>query len=118
MVFTPSTGGGNRVQAAQGAGAAAPGKDDKDNKDKKDDNANKDNKDSAAAGDGSAADRALADQMRLMTMSQAANGDNKGSYIPRAAVAWGVVGIVVASVLFTVVTNRRTRRLEQSVEDF
>jgi hypothetical protein len=56
--------------------------------------------------------------MRLMTMSQAANGDNKGSYIPRAAVAWGVVGIVVASVLFTVVTNRRTRRLEQSVEDF
>jgi hypothetical protein len=33
-------------------------------------------------------------------------------------VGWGTLGIVVASVLFTVLTNVRTRRLERAEDEY
>lgn len=97
--------GGNRVQAAQGAEvggdpAAGPA-------------------DAASTGSNDAsaeATRELADQMRLMSMNQAASRD-EGTHIPLSVVGWGTLGVVVASVLFTVATNARTRRLERAAGD-
>jgi hypothetical protein len=104
-----ATGGANRIAAAQDADAAG------DDKENKDDAGNTDN-----AADSSQVDQALADQLRLMSMNQAAsnNSNDGGAYISKAAVGWGTLGIVVASVLFTVLTNVRTRRLERAEDEY
>ncbi|AGP31437.1 hypothetical protein [Corynebacterium terpenotabidum] len=99
---TGTTTSTNRVQAAQDAESTespVPG-------------------DASASADTAATDQALADQLRLLSMTGAANGNGGGSYISRATVGWGTLGIVLTSVLFTVLTNARTRRLEQAGEEY
>lgn len=112
-----AAGGANRIQAAQGAASSAAAVQGEDgDKDKDKDNADGRGDAQDAAGS-SQVDQALADQLRLMSMNEAASNNNGGgAYISTAAVGWGTLGIVAASVLFTVLTNVRTRRLE-SAED-
>lgn len=117
----------NRVQDAQGGGQGDEGDQgdpgDGENDENKDDNRDDE---AAAADDGNAsggdsdanaaATRELADQMRLMSMNQASSND-EGSYVPLSAIGWGTLGIVAASILFTVAMNTRTRRVERAAED-
>ncbi|WP_297007054.1 hypothetical protein [uncultured Corynebacterium sp.] len=106
---TAATGGANRVQAAQGAASpsaeAVPG-----------DEGDDDGADANAVF--SRADQALVDQLRLMSMNQAASGSGGGSYLSKAAVCWGTLCIVTAAVLFTVLTNARTRRLDRAEDRY
>jgi len=97
----------NRVQAAQGAAAPATSE-----------AAKTPGETPAVANDASAqATRELADQMRLLSMNQAASRDD-GSHIPLSVIGWGTVGVVLASVLFTVAMNVRTSRLRRAAEDY
>lgn len=91
---------GNRVQDAQAVGstpnAGAP--------------APQSGEATLADGSSSQATQELADQLRLQSLNQAAS-HNDGINVPLSLVGWGTLGIVLASFLFTVATNARTRRL-------
>lgn len=101
-----SNSGGNRVQAAQNGGGAPTNGNLA---------ANNGQPGTAQASDDST--RVLADQMRLLSMNQAASRSD-GTSISVSTIGWSTLGIVLASVLFTVVTNARSRRLESASRDY
>ncbi|HIW92213.1 MAG TPA: hypothetical protein H9870_11200 [Candidatus Corynebacterium avicola] len=104
----------NRVADAQGAGDDG---EERDEEREGEEDAASDGENAAASAEQAAAMREMSDQMRLASMNEAASRED-GSYVSIGTIALGTLGVVVASVLFTVAMNTRTRRLERAAEDF